>query len=57
MLTAADIDSQSLTYSIVTNGTKGIASITNAATGAVSFPVKQTVRSETAPLMMASAEM
>lgn len=36
-LTATDSDGNSLTYSIVSNGTKGQATFTNAATGAVTY--------------------
>lgn len=36
-LLAIDPDGDSLTYSIVTNGTKGVATITNAATGAYTY--------------------
>src|SRR5439155_479972 len=36
-LVATDVDGNALTFSIVTNGTKGAASITNAATGAFSY--------------------
>lgn len=37
MLVAADVDSPTLTYSIVTNGSKGTATITNPVTGAYTF--------------------
>ena len=36
-LTATDVDSDPLTYAIVTNGTKGSAVVTNAATGAFTY--------------------
>jgi VCBS repeat-containing protein len=36
-LSASDVDGDSLTYSIVTNGSKGVAAITNASTGAFSY--------------------
>ncbi len=36
-LAATDIDGDALTYTIVTNGTKGTAAITNAATGAFTY--------------------
>ena len=36
-LSATDVDGNPLTYSIVANGTKGSAAITNAATGAYSY--------------------
>jgi hypothetical protein len=36
-LFATDVDSSSLTFSIVSNGTKGTATITNASTGAFSY--------------------
>ena len=36
-LSASDIDNVSLTYSLVTNGSKGTAVVTNAATGAFSY--------------------
>src|SRR5205823_2573957 len=36
-LNASDVDLDALTYSIVTNGTKGTATITNIATGAYSY--------------------
>ena len=36
-LTATDAEKDPLTYSIVTNGTKGVATITNATTGAFSY--------------------
>src|SRR5204863_3007176 len=36
-LAATDLDGDSLTYAIVTNGTKGTATITNAATGAFTY--------------------
>lgn len=36
-LIATDPDGDSLTYSIVTNGTKGVATMTNAATGAYTY--------------------
>jgi hypothetical protein len=37
VLVATDIDSRTLTYNIVTNGTKGAASIANTATGAYTY--------------------
>jgi uncharacterized repeat protein (TIGR03803 family)/VCBS repeat-containing protein len=37
VLSASDIDSASLTYSLVANGSKGSAVVTNAATGAFSY--------------------
>ena len=37
MLAASDVDGDALTYAIVTNGTKGTATITNAATGAFTY--------------------
>src|SRR5256712_419724 len=37
MLVASDVDADSLTYSIVANGAKGTATITNAATGAFTY--------------------
>jgi VCBS repeat-containing protein len=36
-LSASDVDGDALTYSIVTNGAKGTATITNAATGAYTY--------------------
>lgn len=36
-LVATDVDNSTLTYSIVTNGSKGTATITNAATGAYTY--------------------
>ncbi|MCY2941407.1 MAG: tandem-95 repeat protein, partial [Planctomycetota bacterium] len=36
-LTGSDIESSSLTYSVVTQGTKGVVTITNAATGAFTY--------------------
>src|SRR6185369_16077352 len=36
-LVATDVDGNALTYAIVTNGTKGTATITNAATGAFTY--------------------
>ena len=36
-LAASDVDGNPLTYSIVANGTKGTAAITNAATGAFTY--------------------
>ena len=36
-LVAVDLDSPTLSYSLVSNGTKGTATITNAATGAFSY--------------------
>ena len=36
-LVATDVDGDTLTYAIVTNGTKGTATITNVATGAFTY--------------------
>src|SRR5207253_2694926 len=37
VLNASDVDGDALTYNLVTNGTKGTATITNAATGAFTY--------------------
>src|SRR2546425_6008437 len=37
MLVRSDVDGDTLTYAIVTNGTKGTATITNAVTGAFTY--------------------
>ena len=36
-MSASDVDLDALTYRLVANGTKGVATLTNAATGAFSY--------------------